>query len=93
MEPEPRSCVQYWYLFAVSNLSYLVWLNLKVLPNTGFACLMPSLESGCYVCFCKVGFVQTHGSCIRLCQGEQQLSVKLITYFSMLLVVYMFQLF
>jgi hypothetical protein len=40
----------------------------------------------------KVGFVQTHGSCTRLCRGELQLSVKLITYFSMLLVVYMFQL-
>ncbi len=36
---------------------------------------------------CKLGFVQTHGSCTCLCQGELQLSMKLITYFSMLLVV------
>ena len=38
-----------------------------------------------------MGFVQTHDSCVGLCQGELQLqlSVKLITYFSMLLVVYM----
>ena len=40
----------------------------------------------------KVGFVQTHGSCTRLCRGELQLSVKLITSFSMLLVMYMVQL-
>jgi len=53
---------------------------------------MPSLDSERHVCFCKVGFVQARRSCICLCQGELQLSVKLITCFSMLLVVYMLQL-
>jgi len=92
MEPEVRSCVQYWYLFACSDLSYLVWLSLGILPYTCLARLMPNLDSGCHVCFCKFEFVQTHGSCIHLCQGELQLSVKPSTYFSMLLVEYMLQL-
>lgn len=63
-------------------------LQSYVLANPG----LPILDSGCHVCFCKVAFVQTHGGCTHLWQGELQLSVKLLTYFSMLLVVYMLQL-
>ena len=36
MEPETRLCVQNWYLFALSHLSYLVWLSLGILPYTCF---------------------------------------------------------
>ena len=79
MEPEARCCVQYWYLFAFSHPSYLVWLTLGILLYACFACLMSILDSGCHVCFCKVGFVQTHASCNHVCQGDLYLSVKLIT--------------
>ncbi len=47
---------------------------------------MPDLDSGCHDCFCKVEFVQTDGTCVHLCHGELHLSLKLSTYFSMLLV-------
>jgi len=69
----------------------LFGLVLGILPYTCFTCLMPSLDSGCHVCFCQVGFAQTHSCWVRLCPAELQLSVKLLT-FSMLLVIYLLQL-
>ena len=56
-EPEARSRVQYWYLFAFSHLSYLFWLILGILLYACCGCLMFSLDSGCHVCCCKVGCV------------------------------------
>lgn len=53
---------------------------------------MPKLDSGCHVCFCNVGFMQNYGSYLKLWQGELQLSVELLTFSSMLLVVYKLQL-